>query len=68
MKFTIVAGAPNQDPQFLKNNVDLDSFIIAADSGYMTCKIAGIVPNLIIGDFDSSKNLGMMLIFCSFPA
>lgn len=38
MKFTIVAGAPNQDPQFLKNNVDLDSFIIAADSGYMTCK------------------------------
>lgn len=55
MKITIVAGAPNQDPQFLKNNVDRNSFIIAADSGYVTCEKAKIRPNLIIGDFDSSK-------------
>lgn len=68
MKFTIVAGAPNQDPQFLKNNVDLDSFIIAADSGYMTCKKAGIVPNLIIGDFDSSKKPGNDVNILQLPS
>lgn len=55
MKFTIVAGAPGQDAQFLKNNIDLDSFIIAADSGYVTCEKAKVKPNIIIGDFDSSK-------------
>lgn len=54
MKFSIISGAPNQDRDFLKNNIDLNSFIIAADSGYIHSKNAGITPNLIVGDFDSS--------------
>lgn len=54
MKFSIISGAPNQDSDFLKNNIDLNSFIIAADSGYIHSKNAGITPNLIVGDFDSS--------------
>ena len=28
-------------------------FIIAADAGYRTCREAGIVPDLLLGDFDS---------------
>lgn len=54
MKFSIVSGAPQQDCAFLKKNLDRNSFIIAADSGYIYCKNAGIIPDLIIGDFDSS--------------
>ena len=54
LKCTIVSGAPVENYSFLKENVDLSSFIIAADSGYVTCRNAGIPVNLIIGDFDSS--------------
>ena len=53
MKVTIIAGAPGQDVRFLKDNVDRNSFIIAADSGYLNCVSAGIVQDLIMGDFDS---------------
>lgn len=28
-------------------------FVIAADAGYLTCKKLGIVPDLLLGDFDS---------------
>lgn len=30
-------------------------FIIAADAGYQTCRRAGILPDLLIGDFDSME-------------
>jgi len=30
-----------------------DDFIIAADAGYMELKTRGIIPDLVIGDFDS---------------
>lgn len=54
-KCTIISGAPNENIAFLSDNVDRDSFIICADSGYVRLTKAGIKPNLIIGDFDSSK-------------
>lgn len=55
LKFTIISGAPNQNIFFLKQNIDKKSFVIAADYGYKTCSQAGIIPDLIIGDFDSSE-------------
>lgn len=54
IKCTIVSGAPDDDTGFLRSHIDRNSFIIAADSGYIHCLKAGIKPNLIIGDFDSS--------------
>ena len=30
-------------------------FVIAADAGYRTCRQAGIVPDLLLGDFDSME-------------
>ncbi len=54
-KCTIISGAPDNDIDFLKNNICKNSYIICADSGYLNCIKAGFVPNLIIGDFDSSK-------------
>ncbi len=54
-KCTIISGAPDNDIDFLKDNICKNSYIICADSGYLNCIKAGFLPNLIIGDFDSSK-------------
>lgn len=54
VKCMIVSGAPDDDYEFLKEKLNETSYIIAADSGYLKCVKAGIVPDLIIGDFDSS--------------
>lgn len=51
-KCTIVSGAPNANIEFINSNIDKSSYIICADSGYNALK--GIVPNVIVGDFDSS--------------
>lgn len=55
MKCSIISGAPDCDIDFLKNNVDSNSYIICADSGYKHCLKACIKPDLVIGDFDSSS-------------
>ena len=52
---TIISGAPDTDYDFLRDKIDVSSYIICADSGYLKCKALGINPNLIIGDFDSSE-------------
>lgn len=55
MKCIIISGAPNQNIDFLSKNIDKNNYIICADSGYKTCLKIDIIPNLIIGDFDSSN-------------
>ncbi len=34
-------------------NIDKDSFVIAADGGYRHCRKLGIIPDILLGDFDS---------------
>ncbi len=53
-KCAIVSGAPESDFGYISENIDLNSFIIAADSGYNKLKALNINPDLVIGDFDSS--------------
>lgn len=53
-KCTIISGSPNTSIQYVSENIDESTFIIAADSGYKTCLRVDVIPNLIIGDFDSS--------------
>ena len=55
VKCIIVSGAPDSDVQFLKGKLNRSAFIIAADSGYKNCLKAGLIPDLIIGDFDSAS-------------
>ena len=55
VKCTVVSGAPNDCAEFLKQNIDTSSFIIAADSGYERLLEAGLEPDIIIADFDSGK-------------
>ena len=51
----IVSGAPNCNTAFLKENIDISAYILAADSGYLKLLEIGITPNVIVADFDSSK-------------
>lgn len=53
VKCVIVSGAPENDLSYYKSYIN-DSYIICADSGYLKCQRAGIYPDLVIGDFDSS--------------
>lgn len=53
-KCLIITGAPEDDIDYYKHYID-GRFIIGADSGYQKCVKLNIKPNLIIGDFDSSK-------------
>lgn len=55
MKCIIISGAPEDDLSYYKKYIDNNSYIICADSGYKKCDVLGINPNLIIGDFDSSR-------------
>lgn len=55
VKCIIVSGAPDEDYIYLKEKLNKESYIIAADSGYLKCLKAEKIPDLIIGDFDSSE-------------
>lgn len=50
MKCAIFAGGEIKDLSFIDVS---DDFIICADSGYKYARELGIVPDMIIGDFDS---------------
>ncbi len=54
MKRCVVVGASSLNIN-LKDYINKTDFIIAADKGWEHCKNQGIVPNISIGDFDSSK-------------
>ena len=66
-KCTIVSGAPNNNTEFLKVNLDRSSYIIAADSGYLKLIDIGIVPDVIVADFDSSEKPDISCEIVQFP-
>lgn len=51
MKRCIIIGAG--DLTVSEIPVNEDDYVIAADGGYLYCKVLGIAPDLILGDFDS---------------
>ncbi len=54
MKRAIVfANGRMETPPTILTNIHPSDFIIAADGGTHHCKLLGITPNVIIGDFDS---------------
>ena len=44
-----------------------DDFVIAADAGYLTCRKCGIVPDLLLGDFDSMDVPADVDAVCRLP-
>ncbi|MDO4830022.1 MAG: thiamine diphosphokinase [Clostridia bacterium] len=53
MRCIIIAGSPETNPDFIKQAVLKDDYIICADRGYHYAKLACVTPNLLVGDFDS---------------
>lgn len=53
MRCVIIAGGSCADLGFIKTFIKPDDYVICADSGYNYAKQINIVPNLIVGDFDS---------------
>ena len=51
----IIGGVKIFDTAKVKSYINESDFIIACDSGIEVAKELGIKPNLIVGDFDSSK-------------
>ena len=49
----IIAGAPDEDVDFIRQAVRQDDFVLCADRGVLYALDAGITPDVIVGDFDS---------------
>jgi len=52
MNKTLIISGGEYDPSIQTEDFD---YIIACDKGYEYCNKLGIVPNLVIGDFDSTS-------------
>ncbi len=51
----LVVGSGNVDTAQLKSYAEMSDYIIACDGGMGHCKNAELIPNVIIGDYDSVK-------------
>ncbi|MBQ9673980.1 MAG: thiamine diphosphokinase [Ruminococcus sp.] len=56
MRCVIISGSPDTNVDEIKELCTDGDFIVCADSGYSYAKQAGVVPDLIIGDFDSLRD------------
>ncbi len=53
MNVLIIAAGENKNPKKLLEYVNAADYIICADAGYDHAKAVGIVPDILVGDFDS---------------
>jgi thiamine pyrophosphokinase len=53
LKVLIICAGDNKNSYKLKNYAKHSDYIICADGGYLHAKANGIIPNIIVGDFDS---------------
>lgn len=53
MRAVIVSGGSMTKPEMIRKYIDKGSILIACDSGLNYIYTAGLVPDLILGDFDS---------------
>ncbi len=53
MNILIIAAGENKNPKRLLEYANAADYIICADAGYTHAKQIGIVPDILVGDFDS---------------
>lgn len=63
----VIIGGGETTTEFILENLKNDDFVICADSGYDYLVDTNIVPNLIIGDFDSIKNKSLSVDTITLP-
>ena len=50
----ILSYIENMTPEFIRSHCPEGSLILCADGGQKIARIAGIQPDVVIGDFDST--------------
>lgn len=60
MKALIFTGGEGPAPAFARGLAAAADFVIAADSGFVAARAAGILPDLAVGDFDSLPDRGAL--------
>jgi len=60
MRALIFTGGEGPAPDFARRLAGAADFIIAADSGLVAARAAGILPDLAVGDFDSLPDHGLL--------
>lgn len=53
MRAVVIAGGELGEPAFYRPLIQKEDLIICADSGYASARKIGILPDVVIGDFDS---------------
>ena len=56
-KRCIIVGGGDCSVDILKSNINCNDYVICADSGFDIIFEAGIIPDLLIGDFDSIRKI-----------
>ena len=59
MRAIVIAGGTIGDPAFYKEKIKADDLVICADRGYLNAAKIGVIPQCVIGDFDSSCREGV---------
>jgi thiamine pyrophosphokinase len=68
MRAVIISGGAVSDYEYIKSQIKEGDTIICADSGYNHAVKMGIVPNLVIGDFDSVGAVPKDIACVRFPS
>ena len=68
MRAIIISGGRITDYEYIKSWIAADDTIICADSGYNHAVKMGIVPSVIVGDFDSIGEIPDGIICLRYPA
>ncbi len=53
MRALIVSGGTLSEPAFYRRVAENVSLVVCADGGYLNCEKLGLIPDVVIGDFDS---------------
>ena len=53
----VIVGGGDCTADILKSNIDCNDYIICADSGFDIVFETGLIPDLLIGDFDSIRKI-----------
>ncbi|MBR5203092.1 MAG: thiamine diphosphokinase [Clostridia bacterium] len=63
----VIIGGGDCSTEILKKNILIDDFIICADGGFDIANECGIIPDLLIGDFDSIKAIPENMTMITLP-
>lgn len=64
----ILGGGEIADYAAVAAQIDVDDFILCADSGFLHCEKLGVIPDLLVGDFDSAGEVPPGIEKHTFPA